>query len=67
VALVTVGARGIERRTPRVIRPRRWAVLSYGRGVLGPPGDRAMLRDNDVHAVLAELDGRAGEDQPTTA
>jgi len=60
-------AQAIERRSARVIRPRRWAVLSVLRGILGPLGDARMQRDAETQQLLAELDLRAGEDQPTTA
>ena len=58
---------GIERRSPRIIRPRRWTVMSVLRGVLNPLGDARMERDLETHRLVRELDGRAGEDQPTTA
>jgi NAD(P)-dependent dehydrogenase (short-subunit alcohol dehydrogenase family) len=59
--------RGIERRSPRIIRPRRWALVSLLRGLLGPLGDRQLERDAQMHTALAELEKRAGEEQPTTA
>ena len=59
--------RGIERRQPRIIRPRRWVVMSVLRGIAGPLGDRQAERDDDVQEVLRALDARAGEEQPTTA
>src|SRR3954453_3225705 len=59
--------RGIERRQPRIIRPRRWTVFSVLRGILGPLGDRQFERTADVKQVLRALDARAGEEQPTTA
>jgi NAD(P)-dependent dehydrogenase (short-subunit alcohol dehydrogenase family) len=59
--------RGIERRQPRIIRPRRWVVMSVLRGILGPLGDAQLERDQDTHENLRGLDARAGEDQPTTA
>jgi NAD(P)-dependent dehydrogenase (short-subunit alcohol dehydrogenase family) len=58
---------GIERRSPRIIRPRRWTVMSVLRGVLNPLTDAQMERDPKMHALLGELDARAGQDQPTTA
>jgi NAD(P)-dependent dehydrogenase (short-subunit alcohol dehydrogenase family) len=58
---------GIERRRARIIRPRRWAVLSVLRGILGPIGDAQMLRDAQTQDILRRLDERAGEEQPTTA
>ena len=59
--------RGIERRQPRIIRPRRWAVLSTLRGILNPLLDRQMTRDADVQELAGLLDGRDDEEQPTTA
>jgi NAD(P)-dependent dehydrogenase (short-subunit alcohol dehydrogenase family) len=59
--------RAIEGRRARVILPRRWALMSALRGVLGPLGDARMERDATVQAHMRELDARAGEDQPTTA
>ena len=59
--------RGIERRQPRIIRPRRWTVLSVLRGIIGPLGDLQLERDAATQDVLRQLDARAGEEQPTTA
>jgi NAD(P)-dependent dehydrogenase (short-subunit alcohol dehydrogenase family) len=59
--------RGIERRAPRVIEPRRWAALAALRGILGPLADARLERDARVQAHVREFDNRAGEDQPTTA
>lgn len=60
-------ARGIERRAPRIIRPRRWTVLSVLRGMLNPVGDAQMVRDETMQDAVRELDSRGGEEQPTTA
>lgn len=59
--------RGIERRQPRIIRPRRWVVMSLLRGILNPLSDAQLERDEKTQQNLRELDARAGEDQPTTA
>ncbi|MBA3328426.1 MAG: SDR family NAD(P)-dependent oxidoreductase, partial [Solirubrobacterales bacterium] len=59
--------RGIERRRPRIVRPRRWAVLSILRGIVNPLSDAQLLRDAETQAMVRELDGRGGEEQPTTA
>jgi NAD(P)-dependent dehydrogenase (short-subunit alcohol dehydrogenase family) len=59
--------RGIERRQPRIIRPRRWAAMSVLRGILGPLSDAQLERGEHVQAHLRQLDARAGEDQPTSA
>jgi NAD(P)-dependent dehydrogenase (short-subunit alcohol dehydrogenase family) len=58
---------GIERRAPRIVRPRRWVVMSTLRGILNPLIDRQMERDAEIQAAARELDTRAGEEQPTTA
>jgi len=58
---------GIERRRPRIIRPRRWVIMSVLRGILGPLGDAQMEKDLKSRALVLEFDARAGEDQPTTA
>ena len=58
---------GIERRAPRIIRPRRWAALSVLRGIIGPLQDLQAERDERVLAITRTLDERAGEDQPTSA
>ena len=59
--------RGIERRQPRIIRPRRWVALSVLRGIVNPLIDRQMERDAETQAIARELDSRAGERTPTTA
>jgi NAD(P)-dependent dehydrogenase (short-subunit alcohol dehydrogenase family) len=59
--------RGIERRQPRIIRPRRWTVLSVLRGILNPLMDIQMERDAETLAITRELDARAGERRPLTA
>jgi len=59
--------RGIERRSPRVIRPRRWTVVSLLRGFLGPLSDRQLERSAAAQAAARALDARAAEEQPTTA
>jgi NAD(P)-dependent dehydrogenase (short-subunit alcohol dehydrogenase family) len=60
-------ARGIERRAPRIIRPRRWTAYSVLRGVINPLLDKQMERDAETQAILRELDARGSEEQPTTA
>ena len=59
--------RGIERRQPRIIRPRRWAVLSTLRGIVNPFTDRRNVRNAEMQRIVRELDARGGEEQPTTA
>ncbi len=59
--------RGIERRSPRIIRPRRWTALSVLRGIVNPISDRQMVRDARAQAVMRAFDERAGQDQSTTA
>ena len=59
--------RGIEHRQPRIIRPRRWTVLSVLRGILNPLIDVQMERDAETLALTREFDARAGERVPLTA
>lgn len=59
--------RGIERRQPRIIRPRRWTVLSVLRGIVNPLIDVQMECDDKTQELLRRLDDRAGDEQPTTA
>ena len=49
---------GIERRQARIIRPRRWTILSVLRGVLNPLIQARAERDAQVQALLEEVDGR---------
>ena len=58
---------GIEKRAPRIIRPRRWAAYSVFRGILNPILDRRMTTDAVTQEVARELEARADEEQPTTA
>jgi len=59
--------RGIERRQPRIIRPRRWALISALRGILGPLTDAQMEREQSMQDNLRALEARTGNDPPTTA
>jgi len=60
-------ARGIERRSPRIIAPRRWAAFSALRGILNPLIDGYMVKDAEVQAIVRGLDSRGDEPQPLTA
>jgi NAD(P)-dependent dehydrogenase (short-subunit alcohol dehydrogenase family) len=60
-------ARGIERRAPRTIAPRRWVVMSALRGVLNPLLDSWMVRNAEVQGIVRELDSRGDQEQPLTA
>jgi NAD(P)-dependent dehydrogenase (short-subunit alcohol dehydrogenase family) len=57
---------GLCRRDPRVIRPRRWSVVSRLRGIVGPALDSQLTRDDTVQSILGRLDTREGEDFLTT-
>jgi NAD(P)-dependent dehydrogenase (short-subunit alcohol dehydrogenase family) len=59
--------RGIERRQPHIIRPRRWTAVWLLRGILGPLADAQLARDERAQRLLQAMDARADEDQPTTA
>ena len=60
-------ARGIERRAPRIIAPRRWAPYSVLRGVINPLLDDRMVKDAAVQSIVRELDSRGDQEQPLTA
>jgi NAD(P)-dependent dehydrogenase (short-subunit alcohol dehydrogenase family) len=60
-------ARGIEKRAPRIIAPRRWAALSTMRGIINPLLDDRMVKDAAVQAIVREFDARGDEEQPLTA
>ncbi|HEX2017226.1 MAG TPA: short-chain dehydrogenase/reductase [Solirubrobacteraceae bacterium] len=58
--------RGIERRQARIIRPRRWGVLSVLRGAVNPVLDKRMASDPAAQDIIGRLDSRGDEEQPTT-
>jgi NAD(P)-dependent dehydrogenase (short-subunit alcohol dehydrogenase family) len=58
---------GIEKRAARIIRPRRWVVFSWLRGIINPLLDEAMVRNEDTQMLAREMDGRGDEEQFTTA
>ena len=49
---------GIERRAPRIIRPRWWRVHSVLRGLLNPLLDARMDRDRRVHDLIRDGEER---------
>ena len=56
---------GIERRAPRIIRPRRWAAFSVLRGIVNPLIDARQERDLRTQRLLAEIDARATGKTPS--
>ena len=60
-------ARGIAKRAPRIIAPRRWAAFSALRGIVNPLLDNYMVKDASVQEIVRGFDGRGGEEQPLTA
>lgn len=60
-------ARGIERRAPRIIAPKRWAAFSALRGIVNPLLDSYAVKDAKIGAIVAELDARGDQEQPFTA
>ncbi|MHB8659480.1 MAG: short-chain dehydrogenase/reductase [Solirubrobacteraceae bacterium] len=60
-------ARGIERRAPRIIAPKRWAAFSALRGIINPLLDNYMVKDAATQVIVRELDGRGDQEQPLTA
>ena len=59
--------RGIERRAPRIIAPKRWAAFSALRGIVNPVLDNYMLKDDGTQLLVRELDSRGDQEQPLTA
>lgn len=57
---------GIEKRSPRVMRPRRWAPISAMRGVLAVALDARLASDTNTQRLIAELDARSGQDKLST-
>jgi NAD(P)-dependent dehydrogenase (short-subunit alcohol dehydrogenase family) len=60
-------ARGIERRAPRIIVPKRWVPLSALRGLINPLLDDLLVKDAAVQSIVRELDARGDQEQPLTA
>jgi NAD(P)-dependent dehydrogenase (short-subunit alcohol dehydrogenase family) len=60
-------ARGIERRAPQIIAPKRWAIMSALRGIVNPLADTYAVKDAQTQSLVGELDARGGEEQPQTA
>jgi NAD(P)-dependent dehydrogenase (short-subunit alcohol dehydrogenase family) len=60
-------ARGVEKRAPRIIAPKRWAAFSALRGIVNPLLDDYMVKDADTQAIVGELDSRGDQEQPLTA
>jgi NAD(P)-dependent dehydrogenase (short-subunit alcohol dehydrogenase family) len=60
-------ARGIERRAPRIIAPKRWVPLSAMRGLINPLLDDRLVKDAAVQSIVRELDARGDQEQPLTA
>jgi hypothetical protein len=58
---------GIEKRAPRIIRPHRWVLFSWLRGIISPLLDTAMVRDRETQELAGEMDKRGDQEQPTTA
>jgi NAD(P)-dependent dehydrogenase (short-subunit alcohol dehydrogenase family) len=59
--------RGIEKRAPRIIAPKRWAAFSVLRGIINPLLDNYMVKDTATQSVIRELDARGDQEQPLTA
>jgi NAD(P)-dependent dehydrogenase (short-subunit alcohol dehydrogenase family) len=57
--------RAIERRSARVFKPRRWAVMALLRGVLGPLSDARLEREARAQAIVRRMDERAREERST--
>ncbi|MBB6626942.1 SDR family NAD(P)-dependent oxidoreductase [Nocardioides sp. KIGAM211] len=64
-AAATAIADGLERRSPRVVRPGVWRPVSALRGLVGPALDARFAGDRRVLDVLARLDARPTPTRPT--
>ena len=58
--------RGIERRAPRIIAPRRWVPLSLLRGLTNPLLDRRYEHHSKLQAIVRDAD-RLGPAVPEPA
>ena len=54
---------GIERRAARTIRPRRWALYSWLRGLVNPVVDETMRSRDDVVEALAAAESLGREER----
>jgi NAD(P)-dependent dehydrogenase (short-subunit alcohol dehydrogenase family) len=54
-------ADGIEKRSPRIMVPRRWEPISALRGILNPLTDLLLDRNTKLHDLLRELETRTGK------
>jgi hypothetical protein len=50
--------RGIEKRAARTIRPRRWSLLFWLRGILGPALDERWGREQQLRGAVLTAEGR---------
>jgi hypothetical protein len=50
---------GIERRSPRIIAPKRWALFSTLRGLVNPALDRRTARNTTIQGILRDADALA--------
>ncbi|HXD65490.1 MAG TPA: short-chain dehydrogenase/reductase [Solirubrobacteraceae bacterium] len=58
-AAATAIAVGIERRSPRVIAPKRWATVSLLRGALNPIIDRYAEHNRAIQTVIGDIERSA--------
>jgi NAD(P)-dependent dehydrogenase (short-subunit alcohol dehydrogenase family) len=54
-------ADGIEKRSPRIMVPRRWEPISALRGIVNPLTDLLLDRNTKLHNLLRELETRTGK------
>jgi NAD(P)-dependent dehydrogenase (short-subunit alcohol dehydrogenase family) len=53
--------RGMQTRAARITVPKRWAPLSWFRGIAAPLSDALLDRDDKIHSMMRALE-RQGED-----
>jgi len=56
--VATQVASGIEKRSARIMVPRRWEPISALRGIVNPLTDRALDRNTELHGLLRQLETR---------
>jgi NAD(P)-dependent dehydrogenase (short-subunit alcohol dehydrogenase family) len=54
-------ASGIEKRSPRIMVPRRWEPISALRGIVNPLTDLALDRNTELHRLLRQLETHTGK------
>lgn len=65
--VATATVRGIERRSARIIVPRRWIPFSVVRGLVNPLFDRSIEHDPEFRQLVLKLEQQAIDLRDQTA